>query len=100
MKPTESEKFVIDSAMLQNLFKDDQVLCDPEMNMYSLNPELQRSMVSNPNSKFELFSDRMLRMFPSYRLDKSCRFQPGEMTPTVNFTDLKAILLGKDDRSF
>ena len=42
---------------LANLFKDDRVLCDAEMNQYSLNPELQRD--GQNESPFELCSDRL-----------------------------------------
>ena len=38
----------------------------------------------------------MQRLFPSYRLDAQGRFLPGENTPTLNFTDLKQLLLSKD----
>ena len=47
-----------------NLFKDDLVLCDAEMNLYTLNPELQ-STDQNPTD-YELCSDRIERKFPSY----------------------------------
>lgn len=40
------------------------MLCDTEMNLYSLNPELQ-STYQNP-TEYELCSDRIERKFPSY----------------------------------
>jgi len=49
-----------------NLFKDDKVLADAEMNLFSLNPELQRNQAND--SKFELCSDRMERLYPTYKL--------------------------------
>ena len=40
------------------------MLCDAEMNLYTLNPELQ-STEQNP-TEYELCSDRIERKFPSY----------------------------------
>ena len=51
---------------LFNLFKDDRVFCDSEMNMYSVNESLQRNDVNL--SEFELCSARMQRLYPSYDL--------------------------------
>jgi hypothetical protein len=92
------EKLIVDPAMLQNLFKDDLVLCDMEMNMYSLDVSKQFSHTTNRNGVFELCSDRIHRLYPTYHLDKACRFMPGPETPNINFTRLKEILLSKDMR--
>lgn len=51
---------------LYDLFKDDRVLCDAEMNLFSLNPALQR--YKEDSSPFELCSDRMERLYPTYSL--------------------------------
>ena len=51
---------------LYNLFKDDKVLCDAEMNLFSLNHELQCTALKE--TPFELCSDRMARLYPTYKL--------------------------------
>ena len=53
---------------LLDLFKMDLVLADSENNLYSLDPTRQRNLETNPDSEFELCSDRMLRKFPGYSL--------------------------------
>ena len=40
LRTPEDKRLVVDSATLQALFKDDLVLCDKEMNLYSLNRDL------------------------------------------------------------
>ena len=71
------------------------MLCDAEMNMYSMDSRHQRS-ASNPDGVFELCSDRVHRKFVTYEFDEIHRFRPGPDTETVNFNDLKALLLSKD----
>ena len=40
----EDDKGMLDTVTnIYNLFKDDKVLCDTEMNLFSLNQSLQRS---------------------------------------------------------
>ena len=78
-----------------NLFKDDRVLCDAEMNMFTLKASNQKSQ-ANPNSDFELCSDRLARKFPTYELDEICRFKPGPDAERINFNDFKELLLSKD----
>ena len=56
-------------VILLKLFKDDLVLCDSECNMFSLDSSNQLSSL-NPDSTFELFSDRMQRLYPDYNLDR------------------------------
>ena len=86
--------------MMQSLFQDDLVLCDTEMNMYSLDVSRQHSHTTNRDGIFELCSDRMQRLYPTYHLDKTCRFMPGPETPNINFTSIKEILLSKDMRKY
>ena len=78
------------------MFQDDRVLGDPELNMFSLDQTKQRSEQSNPEGTFELCSDRLHRLFPTYLLDDVCHFMPGPDTETVNFANLKDLLLSKD----
>jgi len=41
-------------------------------------------------------SDRHVRKYPGYLLDERCRARPGPNTPTINFQQLKDILLSTD----
>jgi len=50
---------------------------------------------TNPTG-FELFSDRVTRLFPGYILNKNLKLFPGPEIPTVKFSDLKTLLLSKD----
>jgi len=61
--PSQPDK-VMDNVY--DLFKDDLVLCDAEMNRFSLRPDLQRTELNQ--SPFELCSDRMVRLYPTYSL--------------------------------
>ena len=45
---------------------------------------------------FELYSDRIARKFPTYKLDAELRLYPGPETLVVNFNEIKDILLSKD----
>ena len=81
---------------LYNVFKSDLVLCDAECNRFSLNMELQRNEETNPDGVFEHCSDRIERLFPTYLLDDEFHFIPGPLTPTINFDNLKALLLSTD----
>ena len=67
MKEPGTEELVQKKSCLYNFYKDDLVLADREMNQFSLNPALQRN--DSNNSSFELFSDRMQRLYPTYTLD-------------------------------
>jgi hypothetical protein len=60
-----------------------------------LNPSNQRSE-SNPDSKFELFSDRKVRKFANYDLIDFKQLRPNAKTPVINFDHLKELLLSKD----
>jgi hypothetical protein len=64
------------------------------MNLFSLKKEMQDSP-TNPTS-FYLFSDRLKKFFPDYRLDAHSALRPKVDTPTMNFNTLKEILLSKD----
>ena len=47
-------------------------------------------------SNYELFSDKFVKVFPKYVLDKRCRILPGTESARVNFFWLKDLLLSKD----
>ena len=79
---------------LQDLYRNDDILADGECFHFTLNPAHQ-STAENPTD-YELFSDRFVRIFPGYVLDKRLRIRPGPQTPTVNFAWLKELLLSND----
>ena len=81
-------------ACLQELYKKDEVLADYEINKWTLNPSHQ-STAENP-TQFEIFSDRIHRLFPTYVLNSRCCVRPGPETVTMSFTYLKELLLSKD----
>jgi hypothetical protein len=79
---------------LQELFRNDDLLADAEETTYSARPEMQDA--PGNRTGFELFSDRVKRLFPDYILDNTLKLIAGPSTATVNFNTLKEILLSKD----
>jgi hypothetical protein len=80
---------------VQDLYQNDELLADRLCDQYTINPKYQRSP-SNPNSEFELFSDRHVRLWPTYVYDNLGVMRPTEKTPTINYDELKSILLSTD----
>ena len=70
------------------------MLSDKELCRFSVNPKIQRT--GENGSKFELFSDRHVRLYSQYVLDERLRLRPGPQTPVVNFRRIKDILLSQD----
>ena len=92
LMPKVATPFIL--AGLQDLYRNDEVLCDLEINLFTLNPEHQRT---EDNGKvFEVFSDRMARLYPTYEFDPKGRARPGPDTPRTNLRELKELLLSKD----
>ena len=60
-----------------DLFKMDLVLADFENNLFSLDGARPRHPETNPDSEFELCSDRLLRKYPGYSFDQETRFVAG-----------------------
>ena len=58
-------------------------MCDS----FTLNPAYQRSK-SNPDSKFELFSDRHMRCYPDYTVDYEGRVVPKAEAKKINIDEL------------
>ena len=79
---------------LQDCYKKDEVLADYAHDRWTLNPAHQ-STAENP-TEFELFSDRVHRLWPTYVLNSRCAVRPGPLTVTTNFAQLKELLLSKD----
>ena len=79
---------------LMDLYMDDKVLADREVNTFTTNPTLQHSPTNETD--FMLYSDRMRSVYPSYVLDSKNRVVAGPDTPVLNFNETMAILLSKD----
>jgi len=80
--------------ILQELFRNDDLLADAEETTYSARADMQDS--PRNRTGFELFSDRVKRMYPDYILDDTLKLMPGPDAATVNFDALKSVLLSKD----
>ena len=78
------------------MFSENRVLADREMALLSLDSTKQRNEKTNPESPFELCSDRLQRLYPTYTYDGISGFVPKAGSETVNFANLKALLLSKD----
>ena len=82
------------SFALADMVRCDDVLCDPEMNLFTLRNPQDHSQLDQIN--FEQCSDRLLRKFSTYKFDDQHRIVPGRKTKTENFNQLKGILLSTD----
>jgi len=60
-----------------------------------MDPCLQKS-ATNPKSTFELYSDRIVSKFSKYNLNATSHLLPKPTTPTINFDQLKELLLSED----
>ena len=79
---------------LQDLYRNDEILCDKEINRFTTNRAYQKT--AENDTEFELFSDRMQRLYPTYQFDHKCRLRPGPETPRTNLNELKSLLLSTD----
>ena len=73
---------------LLDVYRNDEVLADLEHNRFSLNPKHQSSRLlasTGESTEFELYSDRIVRVYPTYILDERLRIRPGPETLTINF---------------
>lgn len=78
-----------------DLFQNDELLADTLCETFTLDPKYQRNE-ANPNSEYELYSDRYIRKFSHFNIDNQLRFTPNEKAQTINFDNLKKILLSTD----
>ena len=79
---------------LLDLYRADEILCDKMCDKFSLNPAMQ-STPDRP-SDFELYSDRVTRLFPTYVLDDRLHLRPGHTTPRLNLLQMRELLLSRD----
>ena len=77
-----------------DLYLNDEVLADWSLTRFSLLKENQRT--EDHQTDFELYSDRVRRAFPLYTVDEGLRFVPKEGTPTINWTQFRALMVSKD----
>ena len=94
LKPPHELNYAQLSHVLQDLYRDDSILADKEMNKYSLDVKHQSSIIHQ--TQFTLCSDRMEQNFQGYELDKICRVVPSQRAPKTNFKELKQLLLSND----
>ena len=67
---------------VQNLYREDLFFADKAMRGWS----------TTRKEGFELFSEKFIRTFPGYHLDKDMRIRPNEGTRTINLEQLKTML--------
>ena len=100
---TTSDAMTYFHHLITNLFKQDRILGDFEFGMVSTNPKFQMTYGSGQGMEdrlafgFELCSDRIARLYPGYQLDDYGRFLPGKDTATINFDELKKVLLTQEN---
>ena len=80
--------------ILTDLYRNDQILCNHDFNLFSLDKKNQST--TQITTDYLLCSDKMNSKYPSYMLDQRCKIVPGPNTPLYNFADLKELLLSKD----
>ena len=78
---------VLIALALCDLYTNDELMANKTVTLFTLNSSLQRTL-SNTESEYMLFSDRIRLMFPRFVLDDELRFMPGQGTATVNFWQL------------
>lgn len=69
--------------VLYELYRDDQILADKEMNRFSLDFRYQNT--TSNLQEFMLCSDRFVTNFPVYTVDQQCRVVPKPSVKTLNF---------------
>ena len=86
---------VLIALALCDLYTNDELMANKTITLFTLNSSLQRTL-SNTESEYMLFSDRIRLMFPRFVLDDELHFMPAQGTATVNFWQLQDLLLSKD----
>ena len=83
-------------SICMDLYSNDELLANYNLDQVSLNPALQHHPQTNPDSDFKLMSDRKESQFKTYKLLPSMQLKPTEETPVINFDQLRDLLLSKD----
>ena len=85
-------------AMLRSLcdlYQNDEILGNLNLEKFSLNTALQRNAL-NPDSEYDVYSDRYTRKFSDYTIVDHQFLRANDTTPTLNFVYLKELMLSKD----
>ena len=79
--------------LVMNMYRDDEFYASKEFSVYSLRgPD-----GTDARKSLEKFSDRFLRLYPGYLLDKKQRIRAMPHTPTLNLKQLVSLLKSKDE---
>lgn len=78
-----------------DLYQNDEILANYNMDKFSLNGQVQKSS-KNPESTFMLYSDRRVHKYSDYDLNETWHLIPKATTPTINFDQLKELMLSTD----
>lgn len=78
---------------VMNMYRDDEFYASKEFATYSLHgPD-----GSDAAKTLEKFSERFLRLYPGYLLDKGQRIRAMPQTPVINLKQLVSLLKSKDE---
>ena len=80
-------------AMLQNLYREDLYYVDKEFVHYSM----EGPDGTEAKKHFEKFSERFLRQYPGYILDKHMHIVAKPGTPVLNLRQLMELFKSKDE---
>ena len=90
---TKEHSFAILNCFVQNLYREDHYYADKGFLLWSLNgPD-----GTEERKTFEKFSERFLRLYPSYMLDKNMRIVAKPDTAVVNLKQLIYLLKSKSE---
>jgi hypothetical protein len=86
------KQFYVLFLALLDLYANDELLACPTCDRWSVNPKNQRSE-QNPDSEFELFSDRHVRKWPHYHYDAKGVIRPSKQCEVINFEKFRNLIL-------
>lgn len=78
-----------------DLYQNDEILADKSCDHFTLVRKYQKS-ATNPDSEYELYSDRAARLWPDYRYNKKGVLTPTERQATINFDTLQKLMMAQD----
>ena len=93
LDPSTNLKINTFQGILFDLYRDDLVLSDRQLNRFTFNNKLQSSCFNE--TRFDLFSDRMTKSIVGYHIDQGGKVIPDERTNSIKFEQLKLQLLSK-----
>ena len=93
LDPSTNLKINTLQGILFDLYRDDLVMSDRQLNQFTFNNKLQSSCFNE--TRFDLFSDRMAKSIFGYHIDQGGKVTPDERTNSIKFEQLKLQLLSK-----